>query len=70
MIADRLKEMVDYVYYQLSSQEQCVFDYSSESHDKPKLSVNAIAKKVGISTSKVYRIRRKIDYKIYSCCLN
>jgi len=57
----RFAETVDLSYVGWTPQEQLVYDYSVGAHGKPKLaSVPEIAKRTGLSTDAVYRIKRKL----------
>lgn len=53
-------------YYSLTPDEQNVFDYSLGAHNKPKMSNNDIAKKLGLSAGRVSQLRTSIGKKINS----
>ena len=54
------------IYYELSPQEQLVFEYLLGMGGKPKLNESQIAKKTGMSVSKISRIKNTIGNKIES----
>jgi RNA polymerase sigma factor (sigma-70 family) len=58
------RQVLRYIYQDLTPDERVVFEYSIGMNGKPKLSAGAIARKMGISQPKVSRIRRKIDRKL------
>ena len=60
----REREVLRYIYHDLTAEERLVFDYSLGAHGKPKLLAGEIAKKMKISQPKVSRIRRKISEKM------
>jgi len=62
--SDPSKEILNYIYYELSPQEQIVYDYSIGSHGKPKRQGAQIAAKLGVSQSKVSQIRKEIGEKM------
>lgn len=49
-----------FTYYEMTPEEQIVFDYTLGSHGKPKMSPGQIAVQMNISNSKVSAIRSKI----------
>ncbi len=64
-VGDRFSETIDFIYYELTPQEQLVFDYSLGKHGKPKIkSVAEIAKRTGLTTDKVYAIKRDIARRV------
>lgn len=64
-VGDRFSETIDFIYYELTPQEQLVFDYSLGKHGKPKLkSVAEIAKRTGLTSDKVYAIKRDIARRV------
>lgn len=64
MDSARDREVLRYIYHELSPDERLVFEYSIGANGKPKLSAGKIAEKMKISQPKVSRIRRKIDEKL------
>lgn len=65
------EEILDYLYFELSPEEQVVYDYVFGKHGKPKLKkasnkidFEAIAGKVGFSSSKVRSLVIKIREKL------
>lgn len=64
-VSNRFTNAGEFMYFGLTPQEQLVYDYSLGAHGKPALkSVADIAKKVGITTDKVYQIKRDLGEKI------
>lgn len=64
-VSNRFTNAGEFMYFGLTPQEQLVYDYSLGAHGKPALkSVTDIAKKVGITTDKVYQIKRDLGEKI------
>lgn len=64
-LSNRFTNAGEFMYFGLTPQEQLVYDYSLGAHGKPALkSVTDIAKKVGITTDKVYQIKRDLGEKI------
>lgn len=62
---DRFKETAEFLYFGLSAEEQLVFDYSLGAHGKPRIrSVKEMSAKTGISTDKIYEIKRRIARKL------
>lgn len=53
-------ERMMYSYYEMTPEEQIVFDYTLGTHGKPKLTPSQIASRIGISNSKVSSIKNKI----------
>lgn len=64
MESSRDKEVLRYIYQELTPEERSVFEYSLGANGKPELSAGEIAKTLNISQPKVSRIRRKIDQKL------
>jgi DNA-directed RNA polymerase specialized sigma subunit len=62
--SSRDREVLRYIYQDLSAQERSVFEYTLGVNGKPKLTAGQIAKEMSISQPKVSRIRRKIDFKL------
>jgi len=62
--SDPNREIFNYIYFELSPQEQTVYDYTVGAHGKQKLSGNEIAKKLNVSPSKVSQLKRNIGEKI------
>lgn len=62
--SDPNKEVLNYIYFELSPKEQVVYDYTVGTHGKPQLSGNEIAKKLNIAPSQVSQIKRKIGDKM------
>lgn len=60
----RDREVLRYIYQELTADERLVFEYTLGVNGKPELSAGNIAKTMGISQPKVSRIRRKIDKKL------
>lgn len=64
-VTNRFTNAGEFMYFGLTPQEQLVYDYSLGAHGKPALdSVSEIAKRVGLSTDQVYRIKRELGDKI------
>ena len=57
-------EVLRLLPYQLSPEQLSVFDYLVGRGGKPKLKSNQIAKRLGLSTSKVSRIKAEIEKQI------
>jgi DNA-directed RNA polymerase specialized sigma subunit len=53
-------ERMMYSYYEMTPEEQIIFDYTLGAHGKPKLTPGQIASRLGISNSKVSAIKNKI----------
>lgn len=58
------KEAIHNVYYDLDPEEQLVYDYTLGAHGKQELRPTQIADKLGISKSKVSRLRDRIMGKL------
>jgi DNA-directed RNA polymerase specialized sigma subunit len=57
----RMGETLEFLYFQMSPDEKLVYDYSLGAHGKPKISsVADISRRTGLSTDKVYAIKRKM----------
>ncbi len=64
-VGDRVGETIDFIYYELTPQEQLVFDFSLGRHGKPKIaSVAEIARRTGLTTDKVYAVKRDIARRV------
>lgn len=64
-VEDRFAETAEFLYFALSPQEQLVWDYSLGKHGKPRLaSVPEIAAKSGLTTDRVYAIKRDIASRL------
>ena len=62
---DRYKETLELMYYSLPPEEQLILDYSRGNHGKSKLKIVEIAKRLKMSTDKIYRILKKIDRRLH-----
>jgi len=62
--SDPNREILNYIYFELSPQEQQVYDYTIGSHGKQKMSGNDIAKKLNVSPSQISQIKRRIGEKM------
>lgn len=62
--SDPSKEVLNYIYFELSPQEQLVYDYTVGAHGKSKISGGDIAKKLNVSQSKVSQIKKGIGRKM------
>ena len=60
----RSREVLRYIWHELTSDERLVFEYTLGLNGKPALSAGDIAKKMGTNQPKISRIRKKIDEKI------
>lgn len=58
------RDILRYIYHDLTLQERVVYEYTLGINGKPKLPAKDIAKEMGISGPKVSRIRRSIDNKM------
>lgn len=65
------EEILDYVYYELNSEEQLMYDYVFGKHGKPKMikasgkiDFDRIAQKVGFSSSKARALWTKVRLKV------
>lgn len=64
-LESRLYETSEFLYASLTPQEKQIYDYSLGSHGKPVItSVSDLAKKTGLSTDQVYKIRRQLTERI------
>lgn len=64
-VSNRYTNAGEFMYFGLTPQEQLVYDYSLGAHGKPALkSVQDIAKRVGLTTDQVYKIKRELGDKI------
>lgn len=64
-VQDRFADTIEFLYYSLMPEEQLVFDYSLGRHGKPHLrSVKQIADKTGLTTDRVYAIKRDLVRKV------
>lgn len=62
---DRFAETAEFLYFSLTPQEQLVWDFSLGRHGKPKLaSVAEIAARSGLTTDRVYAIKRDLAAKL------
>jgi RNA polymerase sigma factor (sigma-70 family) len=61
---EEARDIVDFIYYELSPREKTVFEYLTGKYGKPKLSAGEIAKKMRVSDATVSRIRKSIEKKI------
>lgn len=59
----RESELLDYVYYELTPQEQAVYEHLTGRHGKPIMDGINIAKKLNMTPSRVSRIRQRIAEK-------
>lgn len=66
------QEKLDFLYYDLNGEEQVVYDYIMGAHGKPKMlkggdkrvDFDGIASRMGVSSSKVRNIHKKITRKL------
>lgn len=59
----KAREILEFLPYELSGQEQAVYEYTMGLNGKPKLNGNEIAAKLGVSASTVSRIKNQIAVK-------
>jgi len=64
IMPSREAEVLRLVRYQLSPEELSVYDYRTGGHGKPQLKPADIAKQLGITQSRVYRVLNKIGKAI------
>ena len=58
------RDILRYIYHDLTAQERSVYEYTLGVNGKPKLSAKDIAAKMNISGPKVSRLRKSIDQKM------
>jgi DNA-directed RNA polymerase sigma subunit (sigma70/sigma32) len=58
------REVLRYIWHELTPDERTVFEYTLGLNGKPALSAGDIAKKMSTNQPKISRIRKKIDEKI------
>lgn len=58
------RDILRYIYHDLTPQEKLVYEYTLGVNGKPKLPAKDIAKKLGVSGPKVSRLRSSIDKKM------
>jgi hypothetical protein len=58
------RDVLRYIYYDLSPQEKLVYEYTLGVNGKPRLPAKDIATKIGVSGPKVSRLRASIDKKM------
>lgn len=71
-MTDANQEKLEFLYYDLSGEEQVVYDYIMGAHGKPRMTrgggkrvdFDGIAQKMGVSSSKVRNIHKKIARKL------
>jgi len=61
---ERARDLVDFIYYELSPREKIVFEYLTGKYGKPKKTASEIATIMGVSNATVSRIRKGIEEKI------
>lgn len=57
-------DRIRFAYYDLTPEEQIIYDYTSGEHGKPRLKPGEIARVMGISNSKVSSIKNNIAKKL------
>lgn len=67
VMTDRDQEVLDFLYYELTPEEQNIYDYLLGKHGKPMLKANEIADKLGTNPAKISRVRSKMaeKYQMY-----
>lgn len=64
-VQDRFADTVEFLYYSLTPEEQLVFDYSLGKHGKKRLTaVKDIAKATGMTTDRIYAVKRDLVRKV------
>lgn len=64
-VSNRFTNAGEFLYFGLTPQEQLVYDYSIGAHGKKAItSVSDIARKAGLTTDKVYQIKRDLGERI------
>lgn len=64
-LEEKMEDLMEYEYFEMMPEEKLVFDYTLGKHGKPKLrDVKSISRRTGLSTDKVYEIKRNIAQKI------
>ena len=62
---DRMEDLLEFAYFQITPEEKLVYDYSLGRHGKPRLKdAKAIARKTGLSLDKVYEIKREVAQRV------
>jgi len=61
---ERARDLVDFIYYELSPREKIVFEYLTGKYGKPKKTASEIATIMGVSNATVSRLRKSIEQKI------
>lgn len=61
---ERDRDLVDFIYYELSPREKTVFEYLTGKYGKEKKTASEIARIMGVSNATVSRIRKDIERKI------
>jgi hypothetical protein len=65
LYSDREKEILDLLYYELTPEEQTIYDYLLGKNGKPMLKANEIATRLMTNPAKISRIRDKIQAKFH-----
>jgi DNA-directed RNA polymerase specialized sigma subunit len=63
IMTDRDQEVLDFLYYELTPEEQVIYEYLLGKHGKPMLKANEIAKRLGTNPAKISRVRAKMAEK-------
>lgn len=61
--SDRDNEILELLYYELTSEEQTIYEYLLGKHGKPMLKANEIAQRLNTNPAKISRVRAKIAEK-------
>lgn len=61
--ADRENEVLDFLYFELTPEEQLIYEYLLGKNGKPQLKANEIAKRLNTNPAKISRTRAKIADK-------
>lgn len=64
MMESRERDILRYIYHDLSADEKLVYEYTLGINGKPKLMAKDIAQRMGVSGPKVSRLRSSIDKKM------
>lgn len=63
VFSDRDNEILDLLYYELTPEEQTIYEYLLGKNGKPQLKANQIAKQLNTNPAKISRVRAKIAEK-------
>jgi len=64
-LQDKMEDILEFEYFGFTPEEKQIYDYSLGRHGKPRIArVEDIARRTGLSTDKVYKIKQMLAERV------